>query len=103
VRRAVAVKGTGRVSLAAYGIADAEHQVEKELRRLWPDARVDVLDVSRMDERARIVEEFTVRYRVRGSVEVEAETEEEVRRAGFRAVRERFASSRYAGIVLEPG
>lgn len=97
------MKGSGRVSLAAYGMADAEHQVEKELRRLWPEARVDVLDVSRPDERSRIVEEFAVRFRVRGTVAVEAETEEELRRAAFRVVRERFAGSRYAGIVLEPG
>ena len=38
----MAVRGAGRVELAAYGLADAEHQVEKELRALWPDAVVEL-------------------------------------------------------------
>lgn len=101
MRHTIAVRGAGRVELAAYGLADAEHQVEKELRALWPDAAVDVLDVARGDERSRIVEEFRVRYRVRGTVPVEAETAEDARKSALRLLRERFAGSRFERIASE--
>lgn len=91
------VKGAGRVELAAYGLADAEHQVEKEVRAAWPAARVEVLDVSRQGP-GRIVEEFAVRYRVRGTVAVDAESVDEARKAALRELRERFAGTRHARI-----
>lgn len=98
----VAVRGYGRVELAAYGLADAEHQVEKEIRALWPDAAaVDVLDVARMDEASRIVEEFRVRYRVRGVVPVTADSEVDARKAALRMMRDRFIGSRFERITWE--
>ena len=98
----MAVRGSGRVELPAYGLADAEHQVEKELRALWPDAAaVDVTDVARMDEASRIVEEFRVRYRVRGTVTVTADTEEDARKAALRTMRDRFIGSRFERITWE--
>lgn len=97
------MKGTARVELAAYGVADAEHQVETELRSLWPEARVDLLEVARTLPEPRIVEDFAVRYRIRGTIAVEAETEEDARRAAFRALRERFAGSRHARVAWEAG
>jgi hypothetical protein len=101
VEHTVAVRGGGRVELPAYGLADAEHQVEKEVRALWPAAGVDVLDVARMDEASRIVEEFRVRYRVRGAVTVDAPTLAEARRAVLRGLRDRFAGSRFERIEWE--
>jgi hypothetical protein len=99
---AVAVRGSGRVELAAYGLADAEHQVEKEIRAQWPDAAVvDVTDVARMDEASRIVEEFRVRYRVRGLVPVTADTEADARKAALRMMRDRFIGSRFERITWE--
>ncbi|HEX6370051.1 MAG TPA: hypothetical protein VF006_14115 [Longimicrobium sp.] len=99
---AVAVRGSGHVELAAYGLADAEHQVEKEIRALWPDAAaVDVTDVARMDEASRIVEEFRVRYRVRGLVTLMADTEVEARKAALRRMRDRFLGSRFERITWE--
>ncbi|HEU4885337.1 MAG TPA: hypothetical protein VFT45_24025 [Longimicrobium sp.] len=99
---AVAVRGTGRVELPAYGLADAEHQVEKELRALWPDAAaVDVTDVARMDEASRIVEEFRVRYRVRGTVPVTADTDADARKSALRMMRDRFIGSRFERITWE--
>lgn len=97
----VAVKGTNRVELAAYGVADAEHQVERELRERWPEARVDLLEVARTLPEPRIVEEFAVRYALRGTLTVEAETEDEARRAAFRQLRERFAAGRHERIAWE--
>ncbi|HYR09336.1 MAG TPA: hypothetical protein VEQ60_16245 [Longimicrobium sp.] len=99
---AVSVRGSGRVELAAYGLADAEHQVEKEIRALWPAAAaVDVTDVARMDEASRIVEEFRVGYRVRGVVSVTADTEAEARKAALRMMRDRFIGSRFERITWE--
>jgi hypothetical protein len=103
VRVEVAVRGGGRVELAAYGMADAEHQVEKELLALCPDARVDVLEVARPAPEARIVEEFAVRYRLRATVAVEVEKEDEARRAALRLMNARLAGSRYARIAWDGG
>ena len=101
--RQVAVKGTARVELAAYGVADAEHQVEREVLESWPGARVTLLEVARTDPGPRIVEEFAVRYAVRGTVTVEAETDAGARRAAFRQLRERFAGTRHERIAWEAG
>ena len=98
----VALKGSGRVELAAYGVADAEHQVEKEVRAAWPEARVEVLEVSRAGARGRIVEEFAVSYRVRGTVTVEVEDAKEARRTALREVRGRLAGTRHARIAWDP-
>ena len=89
------VRGRGRVQLPAYGIADAEHRVEKELSRLWPDALVQVIDVSRGEGGARIVEEFTVTYLLSGTLRVEAATVAVAPAAAFRRARERLADSRF--------
>ncbi len=97
----MAVRGTGRVELPAYGLADAEHQVEKEVRALWPDASVDVLDVARADDASRIVEEFRVRYRVRGVVPAGGDTPADARKAALRTLRETFSGSRYARVAWE--
>ncbi|HEV3049727.1 MAG TPA: hypothetical protein VGX50_05430 [Longimicrobium sp.] len=98
---AVAVRGAGRVELAAYGLADAEHQVEKELRALWPDALAEVTDVGRSNASARIVEEFRVSYRLRGVVSAEGETEADARKAALRTLRDRFAGSRFERVTWE--
>lgn len=89
----------GRVELPAYGLADAEHQVEKEIHALWPDAQVDVTDVGRVDERARIVEEFRVSYRVRVVVELDAASPAEAGKAALRLLRDRFTGSRYERVA----
>lgn len=96
----VAVRGTGRVELAAYGMADAEHRVEKELAALWPEAAVEVLEVARAGV-GRIVEEFGVGYRVSGAVEVEAESSDGARRGVLRGLRERFGGTRFAHVAWE--
>jgi hypothetical protein len=99
VTRSVALRGSGRVELAAYGVADAEHRVEKELGGLWPGARVEVLEVARTGGPGRIVEEFAVRYRLRG---VEPLTDHpDAAAVALRALRERFSGSRFERIDLE--
>ena len=98
----MAVRGAGRVELAAYGLTDAEHQVEKELRALWPEAAVEVTGVERLDEASRIVEEFRVSYRVRGVVSMDAFAAGDARKAALRLLRDRFAGTRFARIAWEP-
>ncbi|HEX5520617.1 MAG TPA: hypothetical protein VFX29_02935 [Longimicrobiaceae bacterium] len=91
----VRLTGTGRVEVAAYGLADAEHLVEKEITRVCPDGVVEVLEVARAGTGARIAEEFVVRYRVRVTLSIEAESGDEAKRAALRRQQERFAGSRY--------
>ena len=91
----VRVRGRGRATVAAYGMADAEAQVEKELGRLWPGADVQVEEITRHGP-PRIVEEFEVAYTVTGVVEVEVEHEPDAPGAAFRQLRNRFESSRFS-------
>ncbi len=98
---AVRVLGGGRVELAAYGVADAEHQVEKEITRAWPEARVEVTEVARAAHGGRIVEEFVVGYRVQGTLELAASAPGEARTLALRELRERFAPTRFARLEWE--
>jgi hypothetical protein len=91
----IEVRGIGRVELPAYGVADAEHRVEKEIRALLSDSRVEILRVERPVNSDRIVEEFTVGYRIVRQTKVEADTQEKARSAAFRESRARLAGSRY--------
>ena len=97
----VTVRGAGQVELAAFGVADAEHQVEKELLDLWPGCVAEVVDIARTDERSRIVEEFAVRYRVRGTESVAASGEPAARAVVLRSLRERFAGTRFAAVAWD--
>lgn len=98
MRHSVRAEGRGRAVLPAYGLADAEHQAEKEVCRSWPDARVEVTEVVRTETAGRIVEEFAVSYRVHASVEVEADSPDEARRDALRALRAAFEGSRHRRI-----
>jgi hypothetical protein len=91
----VRVRGRGEVEVPAYGVADAEHLVEKEVGRLWPGARVQISSVARLPGGGRIVEQFSLVYLLEGVLEVEAESQPDAHRAAFRAAREKLASSRY--------
>lgn len=100
MRHRVALAGRGRAELAAYGMADAEHQVQKELAAIWAGARVDVLGVSRVG--AHIVEEFAVDYRVTGTLDVDADDAADARPAALRLLRERLSGTRHARMEWEP-
>jgi hypothetical protein len=91
----VRLRGTGRVEVPAYGLNDAEHQVEKEIRAAWPGAAVEVTDVRRPGGPPRIVEEFEVRYAVRIDVTEAEEKPGDARRAVLRRLRDAFADTRY--------
>lgn len=96
----VRLRGTGRVEVAAYGLADAEHLVEKEIGRAWPEARVEIRDVTRTGV-GRIAEELSVLYRVEAVMEVEAGTREAATREALREARRRLEGTRYARIAWE--
>jgi hypothetical protein len=104
-RFAFRLRGEGRVEVAAYGLADAEHRVEKELGALFPAARVEVTEVARAGE-GRIVEELVVRYRVSLAAEGEGESAAEARRAALAPLRAAAAGTRFERIAwsfLEEG
>lgn len=98
MRYTVRAEGRGRAELPAYGLADAEHQVEKEIVRVFPGARVDVAEVLRTEAAGRIVEEFRVRYRVVVSVEVEADSPDAARREALRELRGALEGTRHRRI-----
>ncbi len=95
------VRGTGRVEVAAYGLADAEHRVGKELGRLWPEAQVEVLEVGRTADEPRIVEDLSVSYRLEAEVEVDAPTRKQAPGEAFRLARGLLRGSRYARTAFE--
>ncbi|HEX7241835.1 MAG TPA: hypothetical protein VF263_16255 [Longimicrobiaceae bacterium] len=97
--RVVRARGRGRVSLPAHGMADAEHQVEKEVLRAWPESRVEVLEVARAEEEGgRIVQEFAVAYQVDATVRLDADSPDEARREALRRLRAAFAETRHRRI-----
>lgn len=98
MRYTVRAEGRGRAELPAYGLADAEHQVEKEIVRVLPGARVDVAEVLRTEAAGRIVEEFRVRYRVVVSAQVEAGSPDEARREALRELRGALEGTRHRRI-----
>jgi hypothetical protein len=87
--------------VAGYGLADAEHQVEKEIGRAWPGSRVAVEEVGRGTGPGSIVETFRVGFRVEGPVDAQGESPEELRRDAFRRARARLAGTRFRGVVWE--
>ncbi len=97
----VRLRGAGRVELPAYGVADAEHQIEKEITRAWPEARVEVTEIGRAAHSGRIVEEFAVGYRVQGMLQVTASSASEARTLALRQLRQRFAPTRFGRMNWE--
>lgn len=97
---AVVLAGSGRVAVIAYGLADAEHRVQKELARLWPEARVEITEVLRPEGGQRIAEEFHVGYRLGATLRVHAATAEAAGREALRQARQRLGGSRYARTEL---
>jgi hypothetical protein len=97
----IRVLGTGRVEVPAYGLADAEPQVQKEIRAAWPESHAEVLDVGRPGGAARIVEDFAVTYRITGALDVAEATVAAAEREAFRLLRARFESTRYHQVRWE--
>lgn len=82
------------MSIPAYGMADAEHLVEKEIRAAWPEAEVQVVEIGRAGE-PRIVEEFEVAYRIVATVRSVAPSRDAAKRSAFRSGRSRLENTRY--------
>jgi hypothetical protein len=102
----VEVRGTGLVEVAALGPSDAEHLVEKELARLWPEARATILEISRPDPRPLLVQEYRVAYRLDAALDIDAPDVAGARAAAPATARAHLASSRYTRTewrVLRPG
>lgn len=97
--------GEGRVEIPGYGIADAEDRLEKEIRAVFPDALIRLLQTRRTDPEPRIVEQFEIEYRVVVAVEVDAEAgdAEKMRRRAFASAREMVSGSRIEKIQWMKG
>jgi hypothetical protein len=91
----ILVEGRGSVVLPAFGLADAEHRVEKEIRQRLPDALVSIHSVERPPGTSHIVEEFSVSYGLRMRVPVDAADGDAAGPAAFRALRDRLEGTRY--------
>lgn len=90
------MRGDGRISIAAYGSADAELRVEKEITTLWPEAVVSILRIGRAaDSAGRIVEDFEVTYRIDASVDVGDASAKAAPGVAFRSARAHFAGTPY--------
>ncbi|CAN5725439.1 hypothetical protein BH23GEM8_BH23GEM8_22180 [soil metagenome] len=91
----VEIEGRGTVVLPAFGLADAEHRVEKEIVKRLPEARVSIHSVERPPDSSRIVEELSVTYSLRLRLPVEAADDAEAVPTAFRAVRDALIGTRY--------
>lgn len=89
------VHGRGSVEIPGYGVADAEHRMEKELSSLLPGAIVHVQQIRRTDPQPRIVEAYLIDYGVVVELEVEPNEEGKTDRAAYAAARERVRGSRF--------
>ena len=101
--RSVRITGRGAVELPGYGVADAEHQLEKELAAALPTAKLRVDQIRRLDAAPRIVEEFQIRFTLTATVEVDlAEDGDDKRaRAAFAAGRAALEGTRFGKIAWE--
>lgn len=100
-RHLVKLVGRGRAEVVAYGVADAEHLVEKEIRQRLPRASVEITSLERVEDGGKIAEEFRAGYRVRVELEAEAEDEVAAKRAALAQAREALSGSRYQRIEWE--
>jgi hypothetical protein len=89
------IEGRGTTVLPAFGLADAEHRVEKEIRNRLPDSMVSIHSVERPPDSSRIVEEFSVTYSLRLRLPVDAMDDDAAVPAAFRTVRDALTGTRY--------
>lgn len=101
MRFRVRLRGSGTVDIAAYGIGDAEHRVEKEITAALSDARVEIREVRRLTANSRIVEEFRLSYAVTTTLDVDAPNDSDARRQAFAAGRRALGETRFARIAWD--
>ncbi len=93
----VTISGRGRAAIAAYGVADAEHQAEKDLAGLWPRAAIQIVELRRPPS-GRIVEEFDVGFTLRMTTVAEAPTAGAAGRSALRTARAAALATRYSRV-----
>jgi hypothetical protein len=95
------LRGIGSVELPAYGVADAEARVEKEIRNALPGAEVEIRGITRVDVDQRIVETFDVGYHLRVRIEAAGDDEETARREALRSARQALTGTRFGHIAWD--
>ena len=93
MKQRMRVQGRGRITVTAHGVADAEHRAEVAAGRLWPEARLTVQGVDRLDAGDRLVSEYRVRYALVGELECAGESPEAQVREAFRQARRKLDGS----------
>lgn len=95
------LRGGGTTEIIAFGPADAEATAEKELHRALPAAVLDIRAIRRNDASPRIVESFTLDYRLTLTLDVDSDTEKSARRAALVAARSALAGTRFERVKWE--
>jgi hypothetical protein len=93
--------GTGSVEIPAFGVADAEARLEKELHRAAPDAIIRIDEIRRAENTPRIVETFAVTFRLVLAIQLDIDDAGSAERAAFAAVRARLRGTRFARVAWE--
>ncbi len=90
------------MELPAFGLADAEHRVEKEVAAICPGCAARVVEVGRSDVGGgRIVEEFMAAYRLHCTVALDADSGADARTRALRDLRARFTGTRFERVSWE--
>lgn len=93
--------GYGEAAIEAFGSADAEARLEKELARALPGSTLVIRALRRPEDEPRIVETFVAEYLLRSDLEVEGTNEESARRAAFSAARRALSGSRFQRVAWD--
>ncbi len=93
--------GSGVASIEAFGSADAEARLEKEVARALPGASLLIRALRRTEETPRIVEGFDAEYLLRVRIDMEGNDEEGARRAAFASARQALSGTRFARVAWE--
>jgi hypothetical protein len=98
----VRLRGRGRVELAATSFDDVEHQVVKELERLFSGVAVSIEEIRRSSGgQHHIAGEFVVRFGLRVELEVLPNRAAQARHEALRLARQRLAKTRFRFISWE--
>lgn len=98
MKQRMRVQGHGHMIVTAHGVADAEHRAEVGAGRLWPEARLTVQGVDRLDSGDRLVSEYRVRYALAGELACAGETPEARVREAFRQARRKLEGSDFRSV-----
>jgi hypothetical protein len=93
--------GTGFVEIPAYGVADAEARLEKELHRAAPNATIRIDEIRRPEDTTRIVETFAITFRLVLTIEIDVDDPRSAERAAFASGRAVLRGTRFERVAWD--